>query len=181
MTVVPTPSQTVGPFFSLGLLHQPWNVLAPPDADDRIRIEGRVLDGDGEPVPDAIVEIWHAGRDGRYQDPSRPGFSGFGRAGTDEDGRYWFETEKPGAIRASGEPQAPHVNVHIFARGLLDNLTTRIYFSGEESNDTDPVLRSVPEERRRTLIAEREELPSGVVYRFDIVLQGEDETVFFDA
>jgi protocatechuate 3,4-dioxygenase, alpha subunit len=181
MTFVPTPSQTVGPFFSLGLLHQPWNVLVPPDADDRIRIEGRVLYGDGDPLPDAMLEIWHAGRDGRYPDQSRPGFPGFGRAGTDEEGRYWFETEKPGAVGGSGNPQAPHINVHVFARGLLDNLTTRIYFSDEASNDIDPVLRSAPEERRRTLIAEREERGSGALYRFDIVLQGDNETVFFDA
>jgi protocatechuate 3,4-dioxygenase alpha subunit len=174
MTLGPTPSQTVGPFFSLGMMRDGWNLLAGAEGD-RIRIEGRVVDGDGKPVPDALVEIWQADARGNYPDPSRPGFSGFGRAGTDDEGRYWFETIKPGPTVAG----APHINVHVFARGLLDNLTTRIYFSDERANDSDPVLTAVPQERRSSLIATAGDHDS-VVYHFDIVLQGDGETVFFE-
>lgn len=176
----PTPPQTVGPFFHPALLRRPMNVLVPEAMEgSRVRIEGRVLDGDGAAVDDALVEIWHAGPDGRYPEPGASEPYGFGRSGTDREGCFWFETVKPGVIRGT-RMQAPHVNVHVFARGLLDRLATRMYFADEPGNDDDPILTVVPSDRRATLIADRVDgaIPT---YRFDIVLQGERETVFFDA
>lgn len=190
-----TPSQTVGPFFAYCLTPEQYGYrfssiagpdLASADTDGvRIRIEGRVFDGAGAPIEDAMIEIWQADAEGRYAhpaDPRRPNtrFRGFGRTGTgtDPQHRFWFESIKPGAVDAV---QAPHVNVIVFMRGLLSHVYTRIYFSDEsEANATDPVLSSVPEERRETLIAQRNETPKGVVYRFDIHMQGDRETVFFD-
>jgi protocatechuate 3,4-dioxygenase, alpha subunit len=186
----PTPPQTIGPFFSGGLLAEGWNVLAGNDTPgERIRLEGSVCDGDGGPVDDAMIEIWQANADGRYRHPldEREGpldepFVGFGRSGTDEFGRYSFETIKPGPVPwDSGRLQAPHLNVHVFARGLLDRLATRIYFEGEPANEDDPLLQRVPAERRAALIARRSAGEGLPVYRFDIVLRGEGETVFFDA
>jgi protocatechuate 3,4-dioxygenase, alpha subunit len=183
-----TPPQTVGPFFH-GLLGESRNALAGPDTrGERIRVEGRVCDGDGSPVDDAMIEIWQADARGRYRHPLDtggapldPGFTGFGRAGTDASGKYWFETVKPGPVPSpAGDRQAPHLNLHVFARGLLDRLATRLYFEDEAANEADPVLRTVPEERRPTLIAQRSTGDRNVVYRFDIVLQGEGETVFLD-
>ncbi len=164
-------------------------LAGPETAGERIRIEGGVLDGEGLPVPDALVEIWQANTHGRYnhpadrrQAPLDPSFVGFGRSGTDEDGRYWFETVKPGTVPFDGERlQAPHICVTVFARGLLNHAVTRLYFEDEPANATDPVLQLVPEERRATLLARPELIGGGmVVYRFDIVLQGADETVFFN-
>ncbi len=189
----PTPSQTVGPFFHDALLRDETNVLAGPGAaGERIRIEGYVYDGDGAPVPDAIVELWQADAHGRYHHPADqrdlpldPAFTGFGRCATDQDGHYWFETVKPGAVPFdAATPQAPHIAVTIFARGLLDHLSTRLYFAGDPANDADPILRRVPEDRRATLLAQRATADGPAVYRFDIVLQGEGEraegeTVFF--
>lgn len=184
-----TPSQTVGPFFHGGLLRGGLNVLTVPGAEgERIRIEGHVYDGERAPVSDAVVEIWQADARGRYrhpadQHPAPPdlAFIGFGRAGSDEGGFYWFETIKPGPVPiAPGGSQAPHINVAVCARGVLDHLMTRLYFEGEAANATDPVLRQVPENRRSTLLARRTAVGEKVVYRFDIVLQGEAETVFFD-
>jgi protocatechuate 3,4-dioxygenase, alpha subunit len=184
-----TPSQTVGPFFFDGLLGTPQNVLVEPGtAADHIRVEGRVLDGSGGVVGDAMIEIWQADAQGHYRHPadawgpdSETGFTGFGRSGTDESGHYWFETIKPGPVPLEGGGlQAPHLNVHVFARGLLDHLTTRMYFSDEDANDSDPLLGTVEAARRSTLIAERQQR-EGIVYVFDIVLQGDGETVFFDA
>jgi protocatechuate 3,4-dioxygenase alpha subunit len=179
-----TPAQTVGPFFA-PLLHDGWNHV-PGAAADRIRIEGMVIDGDGAPVPDAMLEIWHADPMGHYAHPADagPGPSeereGFGRAGTDESGRYWFTTTKPGSVpHPSGIQQSPHVVVQVFARGLLDHLTTRMYFADDEL-ERDPVLSSVPEERRGSLLAQRADQGGRVVYRFDVVLQGDGETVFFE-
>lgn len=190
-----TPSQTVGPFFAYGLTPgqygYPFASLAGPDlmADEaegeRIVIEGRVLDGEGQAVSDALLEIWQADGRGRYAHPADPrgsnsGFRGFGRVGTgtDPEHRFRFETVKPGAP-APG--QAPHINLVVFMRGLLSHLYTRIYFSEEaEANGADPVLAAVPEDRRDTLIARREEGAGGRVYRFDLHLQGTRETVFFD-
>ena len=190
-----TPSQTVGPFFAYALTPQQYgyplasiagSVVAPEDEEGtHIRIEGRVLDGNGEPVTDAMIEIWQADARGRYAHPADPRrsnstFRGFGRTGTgtDPQHRFWFDTVKPGAI---DERQAPHVNVIVFMRGMLSHAYTRIYFSDEtEVNASDPVLASVPEARRATLIARREETLRGVVYRFDIRMQGAEETVFFD-
>ncbi|MGQ0568040.1 MAG: protocatechuate 3,4-dioxygenase subunit alpha [Armatimonadota bacterium] len=184
-----TPSQTVGPFFEGGLLRDGLNVLVSPQArGERIRIDGHVYDGHRAPVPDAVVEIWQANARGRYHHPAdqRPipldsAFVGFGRSGTDEAGYYWFETVKPGPVPFQGEAlQAPHINVAVSARGLLDHLFTRMYFEDEDANHADPVLRGIPEVRRPTLLARRLSMDGQTVYRFDVVLQGEDETVFFE-
>lgn len=184
----PTPPQTVGPFFHPCLLRLARTVLAGPEAEgERIRLEGRVLDGDGAPVDDAMVEMWQADSFGRFrhplddrEGPRDAGFLGFGRTGTDAEGRFAFDTVKPGRVPwPGGGWQAPHVCLHVFARGLLDRLTTRCYFEDDPATAEDPLLRLVPEERRPTLIARRAAGP-GAAYRFDIVLQGERETVFFD-
>ena len=187
-----TPSQTVGPFFHDCLLctelHR--NELAPSKtAGERIRIEGRVLDGDGQAVPDAVLEIWQANHDGRYNrysdassQPLDHSFIGFGRTGTDTEGIYWFETIKPGRVALDDKTlQSPHICVAVFARGLLNHLYTRIYFADDPANSDDPVLRCVPFERQSTLLAKPDSNgDASVVYRFDIVLQGADETVFFN-
>jgi protocatechuate 3,4-dioxygenase alpha subunit len=190
-----TPSQTVGPYFAYGLTPEqygyPFRALAGPvlvDDDtpgERIRIAGRVLDGAGDPVPDAMLEIWQADDQGRYAHPADPRasnlrFTGFGRCGTgtDRDHRFLFDTIKPGPI---GDGQAPHVNLILFMRGMLSHLYTRIYFADEaEANARDPVLSRVDESRRHTMIATRQTTPAGTVYRFDLHMQGPDETVFFD-
>ena len=190
-----TPSQTVGPFFAPALTpgkdyawHQPvGNDLITPDASgERIRIEGRVLDSDGAPVNDAMTEIWQADAAGRYAHPAdrqRPNakFTGFGRAGTDAEGRYSFSTIKPGSVAGpDGKQQAPHIVVAVFSRGLPRHAYTRIYFADEAANAADPILALVPADRRATLIARREEKNGAPVYVFDVKLQGENETVFFD-
>jgi protocatechuate 3,4-dioxygenase alpha subunit len=190
-----TPSQTVGPYFAYGLTAPQYSYphtavadarLARPDADgERIRVEGRVLDGEGNSIGDALIEIWQADGRGRYVGASamagaNSGFTGFGRVGTgtDPDNRFVFDTVKPGRIDAA---QAPHINVIVQMRGLLTHLFTRIYFSDEEAgNAADPVLALVPAERRGTLIACRTSDAMGTVYRFDIHMQGAAETVFFD-
>jgi len=190
-----TPSQTVGPYFAYALTPEPYgrkglagNVLADHEtAGVRIRIEGRVFDGEGKPVIDAVIEIWQANAAGRYRHPADtranaeldPHFAGFGRTGTNDQGVFAFDTIKPGAL---GDGQAPHVNVTVFARGMLSHAFTRIYFGDEASaNAEDAALQSVPADRRGTLVAERVQTPAGTVYRFDIHLQGDQETVFFDA
>ena len=187
-----TPSQTVGPFFHAALHRAGWNDLTAGGArGERIAIEGRVLDGDGLPCDDAPIEIWQANAAGKYAHPDDPqpadrldpGFTGFGRALTDASGRYHFDTVRPGRVPgASGALQAPHVNLGIFARGLLRRLCTRIYFADESSNDSDPVLASIADPAvRRTLLAARQPgTGPEVLYRFDIVLQGKGETAFFD-
>jgi protocatechuate 3,4-dioxygenase alpha subunit len=186
-----TPSQTVGPFFSLGLTRRTMNALATDSTQgERIRIEGQVFDGDGKPVPDAMIEIWQANAYGRYNHPDDkqekpldPSFIGWGRCETDKNGVFFFETIKPGRVPgADGSVQAPHVNVTVFARGMLMHAYTRIYFGDEPANETDPVLLSVKNKaRRRTLVANREGRNGKNLYRFDIRLQGANETVFFDA
>jgi protocatechuate 3,4-dioxygenase alpha subunit len=190
-----TPSQTVGPFFAPALTpgeQYPWrqpliNDLITPDASgERIRIEGRVFDGEGAPISDSMIEIWQADAAGRYAhpaDPRRPNakFTGFGRAGTDAEGRFSFSTIKPGVVPGpNGKPQAPHIVVAVFARGLPRHAYTRLYFADEANNASDPILALVPAERRDTLIAKRTEKNGAPVYLFDIRLQGENETVFFD-
>jgi len=188
-----TPSQTVGPYFAIALTPggYDWtptvgNNLVTPDASgERIRIEGRVLDGDGNPVNDAMIEIWQADSGGRYAHPAdqranpNAAFKGFGRTGTEESGAYSFETVKPGAVSGPNGAQAPHIIVAVFARGMLRQNYTRLYFS-DAKNDGDPVLALVPQERRATLVAQRRDDHGHPVYRLDIRLQGESETVFFD-
>jgi protocatechuate 3,4-dioxygenase alpha subunit len=185
-----TPSQTVGPFYAIGLTNRTLNVLADEATQgQRIRIEGRVFDGDGEPIPDAMVEIWQANAYGRYNHPDDkqekpfdPTFTGWGRSGTDENCFYGFETIKPGPVPGPGDTvQAPHINVVVFARGMLVHAFTRMYFSDEPANENDPVLKSIKNKARRpTLIARRGERDGKRIYHFDIRLQGKDETVFFD-
>ncbi len=185
-----TSSQTVGPFFSDALLRKDAirnRLIQPETVGERIRIEGRVLDGDGLPIPDAMVEIWQANAHGHYNHPTTKkevldaSFLGFGRSGTSVDGEYWFETIKPGAVPFDGERlQAPHIGITIFARGLLNHLVTRLYFEDEPTNSIDPILQYVPNERRSTLLAKREVYDTTVVYRFDILLQGANETAFFN-
>jgi protocatechuate 3,4-dioxygenase alpha subunit len=189
MSPLQTPSQTVGPFFEPALIRAGQESLVTPKSrGERVAIEGCVLDGDAAPVCDAMIELWQANADGRYDHPDDlqeklrdPEFHGFGRAATDERGCFRFFTIKPGPIPGSGNVlQAPHINVSIFARGLLKRLITRIYFPDERLNATDPVLNTVAPERRSTLVARNESAERPGVLRFDIVMQGENETVFFD-
>ncbi len=184
-----TPTQTVGPFFSPALLRDPWNIMTTDEtAGEHIRVEGRLFDGDGNVVPDAMIEVWQANAHGRFNHPRDtrdlpldPEFTGFGRSGTDDEGVYWFETVKPGAVPFEGDRmQAPHLSVMVHARGMLNHAQTRLYFGDEVANDADPVLALVPADRRKTLIAERSEENGEIVYRLDIVLQGRNETVFFN-
>jgi protocatechuate 3,4-dioxygenase, alpha subunit len=185
LQLLPTPSQTVGPFFA-PLLESFGSQLVAPDYPGAVRITGRLLDGAGEPVADGMIEIWQANAAGRYAHPEDArldlplveAFDGFGRAGTDEAGFFEFVTVKPGSVPAlAGGAQAPHVVVSVFARGLLKRLVTRIYFPDEEAaNSRDPVLSSIADpEARETLVAREE--AGGL--RFDIRLQGERQTVFF--
>jgi protocatechuate 3,4-dioxygenase alpha subunit len=183
----PTPSQTVGPFFHDALLDEDRSELVSPDHPEAIRIEGTVYDGEGEPVSDAMVEIWQANQTGRYNDPADDredlpldeGFSGFGRSGTDVGGRFFFVTVKPGLVPGpDGGMQAPHIMVSVFARGLLKRVVTRVYFPDEEeANANDPILSSIEDLGfRRTLVAHDE----GDALRFDVYLQGEKQTAFFE-
>jgi protocatechuate 3,4-dioxygenase alpha subunit len=173
-----TPSQTVGPFFHLGMARPDGPYAAPEGTPGAFWIRGRVTDGAGEPVPDAVIEIWQADPAGRIATapPDDGGFRGFARCPTDADGRYGVHTVKPGPVPGpDGSDQAPHVDVSVFARGLLDRVVTRIYFADEAANGTDPVLAAVDPQRRETLLAR----PARDGYGFDIRLQGEHETVFF--
>ncbi|WFU32793.1 protocatechuate 3,4-dioxygenase subunit alpha [Bradyrhizobium brasilense] len=190
-----TPSQTVGPYFKYGLTpngEYEWNdaftsnLLTPDVSGERIRVEGKVYDGDGAVIPDCMLEIWQADAQGRFSDPQdaralpNSSFKGFGRCGTDKSGGYAFDTIKPGVVPdADGKPQAPHILLAVFARGMLLHLYTRIYFEDEASNAADSTLALVPAERRATLIARRK-AGAGSVYTFDVHLQGDNETVFFD-
>ena len=190
-----TPSQTVGPFFAFALTpgtRYAFSTLAGSDlitADavgEQIAIGGRVTDGDGMPVPDAMVEIWQADGAGRYPGSDRGAniaFKGFGRSETVNEGVFSFRTVRPGAVPGpGGTRQAPHINVGVFARGTLRRMFTRIYFENESANETDPILKLVPADRRQTLIARRNGTAGGLPrYVFDIRLQGENETVFFEA
>ena len=194
MTRGQTPSQTVGPFFAYGLTPEQYGYafrsLATADLRDpattgrEIVIEGQVFDGAGEVIPDALIEIWQADPQGRYPRPGgsgNRGFTGFGRCGTGgaAEGHFRFQTYKPGVV---DKRQAPHICVVVFMRGLLSHLFTRIYFADEAAaNDGDPVLSSVDPDRRATLIAQPTGSTAIATYRFDIHMQGERETVFFDA
>ncbi|HEY1388518.1 MAG TPA: protocatechuate 3,4-dioxygenase subunit alpha [Ktedonobacterales bacterium] len=185
MGLHPTASQTIGPFLRIGLTPMFITEIAGPDTPgERVTLRGRVIDGDGKPVNDALIEVWQANAAGRYahpddtqEKPLTPGFQGFGRSPTDDDGAFHFTTIKPGPVPSpDGLMQAPHLAVTIFMRGLLRQLVTRVYFPGDLANETDPVLRLVPEERRATLIARP---ATDGTLEWDIHLQGPDETVFF--
>jgi protocatechuate 3,4-dioxygenase alpha subunit len=186
-----TPSQTVGPYFTLRLYRNGEEILVPKGyPGERIVIEGHVYDGDRNHIEDALLEIWQANASGRYRhaDDTRDidlddGFTGFGRTVSDfETGEYRFETVKPGLVPdAEGAFQAPHISLMVQGRGMLNPVFTRIYFSDEEeANQDDLTLRRVPAARRDTLIAQLLDDSALKVYRFDIRFQGEDETVFFD-
>ncbi len=182
MTEGITPSQTVGPFFAIGLPWPDGPFVVEEGTPGAIWIRGLVTDGNGEPVPDALIETWQAGPDGRFEHPEDPrgaegGFRGFGRCPTDEDGRFGILTLKPGPVPGpDGTTQAPHVDLSLFARGLLNRVVTRVYFADEaEANASDPVLRALDPDARETLVAR----PSDDGYVFDVRLQGADETVFF--
>ena len=182
-----TPSQTVGPFFSIGLAPLNRTNLAEGSASEQITIRGRVLDGDGHGVPDALLEIWRADPDGRYPHPedtqsqnTAASFFGFGRSPTDEQGQFSFITTRPGPVHdPEGNPQAPHLQISVFMRGLLRQLVTRLYFPQEPLNASDPVLQVVPESRRETLIARQAESTENSL-EWNVCLQGPNETVFFD-
>ncbi len=186
-----TPSQTVGPFLAIGLPWPDGPFVVPEGTPGAITITGRVLDGAGDPLLDAMVETWQAAPDGSFAHPDDPreagaawgeGFRGFGRSATDASGRYRIVTLRPGALPfPDGRTEAPHLDVSVFARGLLDRVVTRIYFAGEPANEDDPVLGSIPDDdRRATLIAAPEPGGPASTFRFDIRLQGGRETVFFD-
>ena len=188
--LVLTSSQTVGPFFHNCLMRDDarFDALASDSTEGiRIRVEGRVTDGDGAGVPDAVLEIWQANHHGRYNHPSDtrdlpldPALTGYGRIATQDDGKFSFTTIKPGAVPFDRRRlQAPHISVAVLGRGLLNHLYTRIYFDDESMTAADPVLLRVPPERRPTLIARRANAEFAV-YRFDIILQGAGETVFLD-
>jgi protocatechuate 3,4-dioxygenase alpha subunit len=169
-----TASQTIGPFFSHALPWPDGPHVVPVDTPGAFWLRGRVLDGAGDPVPDALIESWQADPTGSYDHPG--GFRGFGRCPTDQDGRWAIRTVKPGPVPwPGGGAQAPHINLSVFARGLLNRVVTRIYFADEPvANAADPVLATMPESERDTLLAR---VTDG--YGFDIRLQGEHETVFF--
>lgn len=187
--LTPTPSQTVGPYFHLGCIDtHAVNCIAGTNAKgERVRLICRVIDGDGLPVDDAMIEIWQADSEGEYnrlsgQDTNGadPHCTGFGRLATDANGFCIFETIKPGRVRAdAGELQAPHLNVSVFARGVLKQLVTRVYFADEAANQECPILNLVPQERRSTLMA-RPDIHNPPDWYFAIHLCGKDETVFFD-
>jgi protocatechuate 3,4-dioxygenase alpha subunit len=187
--LVATPSQTAGPYLHLGLTaHGSVGCLAGAKAKgERIWLTCRVFDGHGAPASDGMIEIWQANADGKYHHPEDtqqkaidPAFGGFGRLATGEDGSCVFETVKPGRVEGNdGVLQAPHLNVSLFARGLLKRLATRIYFADDSANQEDAVLSMVPQERRASLMARPDRSRPGG-WRFDIHLQGEGETVFFD-
>ncbi|MGA8217766.1 MAG: protocatechuate 3,4-dioxygenase subunit alpha [Solirubrobacterales bacterium] len=181
-----TPSQTIGPFLAIQVPYQGEERMVPENDPDAIHLRGTVFDGEGEIVDDALIEIWQANRSGRYAHPEdrreelpvEEGFSGFGRSATDSEGRFEFITVKPGPVPGpGGRPQAPHIDVSVFARGLLKRLVTRIYFPDEaEANAEDPVLSSIEDAaERETLVA----IPEDGGLRFDIHLQGDGETAFF--
>jgi protocatechuate 3,4-dioxygenase alpha subunit len=188
MSLLTTSSQTVGPYVRIGFERLAIEEMAPPGvAGERITLTGRVTDGDGKPLNDAVVEIWQANAQGKYAHPEDAQdkaidalFRGFGRSLADADGRYRFATIKPGRVPGpDGALQAPHLAVTVFSRGLLKHLFTRVYFPDDPANAEDPVLRLVPAERRGTLIAARAGSAKGAL-EWNVRLQGADETVFFD-
>lgn len=187
MSLQATTSQTVGPFFSIGLtLLKKADLAVPGVSGERLTIAGRVVDADGKGVPDAVLEIWQANSQGKYAHPDdtqnkpiEPGFQGYGRIPTDENGKYSFATIKPGPVPGpDGKLQAPHIAVSVFCRGLLRRLVTRIYFPNEAANASDYVLNLVEPARRATLIAKT--TAGRGTLEWNVILNGGDETVFFD-
>lgn len=194
-----SPSQTIGPFFAYCLTPEAYSrsgiasnvLIAPGTQGQRIVIEGVVTDGAGAPVSDALVEIWQANAAGRYKHSADdrgdvaldPAFKGFGRCETDQQGLFHFETIKPGRVPGRGNTlQAPHIGVIVVARGMPNHAFTRLYFADEAAaNAEDPLLSSIEAKRRKTLVAEAGEQAGIPLYRFKIRLQGDEETVFFDA
>jgi protocatechuate 3,4-dioxygenase alpha subunit len=188
MSLQTTSSQTIGPYLHIGLT---WlvkdNLVGPGVAGEKFTLEGRVVDGDGKPVNDAVIETWQANAAGRYAHPEdtqnkpmTPGFTGFGRVLTDDEGRFRLTSIKPGRVPGPGGGlQAPHLSVTIFMRGLLKHLATRMYFPGDAANAEDAVLREVADNRRATLIAQPIAGRAGAL-QWNIVLQGDGETVFFE-
>jgi protocatechuate 3,4-dioxygenase, alpha subunit len=187
MSLQATSSQTVGPFFIIGCA---WlnraEIAGPGIAGERVTIEGRVLDGDGKPVPDALIETWQANSHGKYAHPddtqNKPveaNFQGFGRIPTDDEGKFRFTTIKPGPVPGpDGKTQAPHLAISVFARGLLRRLVTRVYFPDESSNAGDFILNLVEPARRESLIAKKTSTAGKL--EWNVILQGPGETVFFD-
>jgi protocatechuate 3,4-dioxygenase, alpha subunit len=188
MSLRATTSQTVGPFFKIGF---DWlnrdNLVGEGVSGERITVQGRVFDGNGVPVPDAILEIWQANAHGKYNHPEdtqdkpiEPGFKGYGRVPVSTDGMFRFVTIKPGPVPGpNGMEQAPHLMISLFMRGLLKHLVTRMYFPDDARNDGDPILNLVEAARRSTLIAKKTAGSPGTL-EWNVVLQGPDETVFFD-
>lgn len=188
MSLWASTSQTIGPFFSIGLTRiKQDNLVGEGVYGERVTIEGRMLDGDGKPVPDGLVETWQANAHGKYAHPEddqdkslEAGFKGYVRVMTDDQGKFQFTTIKPGSVPApDGKTQAPHIAASVFARGLERRLVTRIYFPDEPSNSSDFALNLVEPERRETLIARKVADNSGAL-EWNIILQGAGETVFFD-
>ena len=188
MSLQTTTSQTVGPYFSIGLTRlEKVDLVAPGVSGERVTIAGRVLDGDRKPVPDALLEIWLANSHGKYAHPEddqnkplEPGFQGYGRIPVDANGKFSFTTVKPGPVPGpNGVPQAPHIAVSVFARGLMRRLVTRIYFPEEAANAGDFVLNLIEPARRGTLIAQKTAGKGGHL-EWNVILQGSEETVFFD-
>ncbi len=188
MSLQATTSQTVGPYFAIGLTRlNKHNLAGPGVSGEPVTIAGRVIDGDGNPVPDVVLELWQANSQGKYAHPEDkqdkpldPGFQGYGRIPTEADGKFSFATIKPGLVPGpDGKQQAPHIVVSVFARGLLRRLVTRIYFPDEPTNGNDFVLNLVEPARRGTLIAKRT-AGQGNALEWNVILHGTDETVFFD-
>jgi protocatechuate 3,4-dioxygenase, alpha subunit len=186
MDLTPTPSQTVGPYLHLGLTDKrSVSCVAGASAQgERVSLTFRLLDGDGSPVPDGMIELWQADSEGNYaSSPGKPDsetFCGFGRLATDDNGSCTFDTIKPGRVPGPDDAfQAPHINVSILGRGLLKRLSTRAYFAGEPANENDPILALVPEHRRATLFAQPDPARGGGWF-MELRLSGKGETVFFD-
>jgi protocatechuate 3,4-dioxygenase, alpha subunit len=174
---LPTPSQTVGPFFGMALPWPDGPFVVDAESEGAFWVRGKVTDGRGEPIPDALIETWQADPNGQFPDRPDTVFRGFGRCPTDAAGMYEICTVMPGPVAGvDGSRQAPHINVTVFMRGLLRPVITRIYFPDDPATESDPLLASIPEANRATMFASR----SGDGYRFDIRLQGEGETAFFD-